>query len=509
MLFRNIIYIGIFFSVLCLGYFVTAQQPTKADLEKRRSSLLKEIELTQKQLEETKQNKNATLSDLKALQSKLATRQQLINTINSEITDLEQNIKASSVDIAALTNKLKAQQKSYAETIRYAYKTREAENFVAFLFSASDFNDALRRLQYLKKYNDLRKIEGERIVKTQASLNNKIQVLSNQKSAKNNLLSEEQSQTSALLAEKAETDKLINQLKGMEKELTARIKKDKATSIKLESSIKEMIRKEIALAKKKAEEEAARKRALEQAAIAKQKAEEEAKRKLAEEKANAGSQNVGLRTGSSMRGEQASGNAAAASTNTSTTTNTNSQTNDAKTLASNAKAPATPANKPIPVKPATTEASTSYKMSLTPDVQTISNNFVANQGRLPWPLEKGYISSQYGKQAHPVYATVTIDNLGIDITTTAGAPVRSVFEGTVTKISNIEGYIVMISHGEYFTIYSGLASVSVKQGDKVGIKQTLGTIGKNEDGVSVLNFQVWKVTDNNFSTVNPAGWIAR
>lgn len=159
--------------------------------------------------------------------------------------------------------------------------------------------------------------------------------------------------------------------------------------------------------------------------------------------------------------------------------------------------------------PGTPKVSESYKMNLTPEVQNLSNSFSANQGRLPWPVEKGYISSQYGTQQHPLYSSITIDNLGIDITTGAGAAARSVFEGTVTKVSNIDGFIVMVSHGEYFTIYSGLANVSVRQGDKVTAKQTLGTVGKNEDGVSVLNFQVWKITGNNFSTVNPASWIAR
>ncbi|OJU78795.1 MAG: hypothetical protein BGO09_11540 [Bacteroidetes bacterium 47-18] len=508
---KNIKYIAIFSLITLFSVYVAAQQPTKADLEKRRNNLLKEIEQTQKQLEETKQNKNATLSDLKALQAKLQARTQLINNINSEISGLEHTIRSSARDIEDLNSKLQSQQRSYAASVRYAYKSRESENLVAFLFGASDFNDALRRIQYLKRYNDFRKAEGDKIQRTQVTLNTKIGQLNSQKNEKSSLLAEEKEQTQELLAEKAETDKVVLALKGKEKELLDRIRKDQAASAKLESSIKEMIRKEIALAKKKAEEEARKK--AEQEALAKKKAEEEARRKQEVAVAGSRSNDVTLRTGSEMRGETPSGSASPATSKPAqggsgaTASNTATPKATAATQqpsGSNANPRAMGAS-----SPGTPKVSESYKMNLTPEVQNLSNSFSANQGRLPWPVEKGYISSQYGTQQHPLYSSITIDNLGIDITTGAGAAARSVFEGTVTKVSNIDGFIVMVSHGEYFTIYSGLANVSVRQGDKVTAKQTLGTVGKNEDGVSVLNFQVWKITGNNFSTVNPASWIAR
>src|SRR5690606_30649281 len=145
---------------------------------------------------------NATLSDLKALQAKLHARTQLINGINSEILSLESNIKSSSRDIEDLNSQLSMQQHSYAASVRYAYKSRESENLVAFLFSASDFNDALRRIQYLKRYNDFRKAEGDKIQQTQLVLNNKIGELNSQKNEKSSLLAEEKEQTKELLVEK-------------------------------------------------------------------------------------------------------------------------------------------------------------------------------------------------------------------------------------------------------------------------------------------------------------------
>lgn len=495
----------LFFSTLLVSLIVGAQAPSKGDLEKKRTALLREIEETQRQLEATKKDKSATLSELKALQAKLNARQQLIGSINHEIINIESSINTSQKDINKLNADLEEQKNRYAQSIRYAYKHKESENFVLFLVNATDFNDAIRRMSYLKRYNDFRKSEADKIVGTQLALTAKIGTLSHQKEEKSSLLTTEEAQKKEILAEKEQTDQLVKSLKGKESELLAQIKKDKAASNKINASIKEMIRKEMEIAKKKAAEEAKRKAA--QEALAKKQAEDARKKAEADAiaKANAGTSSggVGLNTGSNSTrslGSRSSSNVPTVTSNTKPTepvakdpvkTNTNPDV-----LASRSTVPKTTESDP-------------YKMGLTPEVQNISNNFGANQGRLPWPVEKGYISSQYGKQPHPLYPNVELENLGIEITTGANAAVRSVFEGTVTKITNIEGVVIMVSHGEYFTIYSGLASTTVKQGDRIKAKQTIGTVGKNETGENLVNFQVWKISGNNFNTVNPASWIAR
>ena len=103
-----------------------------------------------------------------------------------------------------------------------------------------------------------------------------------------------------------------------------------------------------------------------------------------------------------------------------------------------------------------------------------------------------------------------LENKGIDISTGEAAPVRAVFEGTVTKIANVDGIMIMISHGEFFTIYTNLSGASVRAGDRVSSKQVIGRAGKNDEGVNMMNFQIWRVGSNsNINTVNPADWIAR
>jgi len=470
-----------------------AQKPSRQDLEKRRSALLKEISETQEQLAATTKDRRASVSQLKALNSKLRARQNLISTINSELGNINSDIGQLKGEIEIMNKNLKTLKFRYAQSVRYAYKHRTSQSLVLFLFSSNSFNDAVRRMQYLKKYRDYRKTQADNIRKAQAKLSQKINSLNNKKQDKASLLKTEETQQSKIQQEQEETDKMVQELKGREGELMAQIQKNQRTANQIQAAIKAEIQREIALARKKAEEEARRKAAEE----AKRKAAEELARKKAEDAARqqaanngnvykAGNQSVSLHTGKPTDNTSASG--------TSPKSKPEAPVSDNK-----------PDNSSIEITTAP-----SYKLSLTPEVQALSNSFAANRGKLPWPVSNGFVSSPYGRHSHPVYKSVTIENNGIDIATYPRAPVRAVFSGTVIKVVNINGYVVMISHGEYFTVYSNLSSVSVSAGQNVTTKQTIGTAGVNSDGDNMINFQIWKVGSNNASsTVNPSDWIAQ
>ena len=147
----------------------------------------------------------------------------------------------------------------------------------------------------------------------------------------------------------------------------------------------------------------------------------------------------------------------------------------------------------------------STKIVLTPEGQLISNNFKANKGRLPWPVEKGVITLGYGDQPHPVYKTLMIHNSGIEITTEAGANARAVFGGEVTKVvlTSPVNKMVFIQHGDYFTVYQNLSSVSVNAGDRVSTKQSLGKIRTNAEGKTILKFLI----SQNTTYANPTMWL--
>ena len=155
----------------------------------------------------------------------------------------------------------------------------------------------------------------------------------------------------------------------------------------------------------------------------------------------------------------------------------------------------------------TKKTETSAKIVLTPEGQLVANNFRANKGRLPWPVEKGAVSLPYGDQPHPVYKTLTVHNSGVEISTENGANARAVFNGEVANVIVLSpvNKAVMIQHGDYFTVYQNLSSVSVSKGDKVSTKQSLGKIRTNgETGKTVLKFMILQNTTYN----NPASWLS-
>ena len=156
-------------------------------------------------------------------------------------------------------------------------------------------------------------------------------------------------------------------------------------------------------------------------------------------------------------------------------------------------------------KDGTATGGSSSRIALTAEAKILADNFRANKGKLPWPVEKGFVSLGYGKQPHPVYPTLVINNSGVEITTDTGAYARSVFAGEVTNIMVLSpvNKAVMIQHGDCFTVYQNLSSVSVSKGDNVGIKQNLGKIRTNSEGKTVLKFTI----SQNATYNNPASWL--
>ncbi len=432
-------------------------QYSKSQLEDKRKEIMDAIVETEKQLESIKQDKNASLVQLRALQSKLAERQRLIANINESINDIDNTIAASSHEVGNLKKDLEQYKIRYAQSIRYAYESRSSYDMMAFLFSSKDFNEAVRRMKYLKKFRRFRMQQVEQIRITQAKLQNKIGVLNAQKAQKDELLSSQLQQKQVLIKETSETDNVIKQLKGKEGELLKEIEKKRIVANRINDAINKVIEREM---------EAARK-----------KAEEEEKKRLA----------------------------AANKNNPPTPTKTTS-TKTAERPAENTN----PRNIPTP-KPKPENETPLY---MTPNDIALSNNFEGNRGKLYWPVEKGFITDHFGTHPHPLAEKVMIDNPGIDIRTSENAAIHSIFEGTVSSVFSTVGsnQVVIVQHGNYFTVYNGLQSVSVKKDDHVSTNQVIGTVAKNDEGEPTVNFQIWKAAaggKKGQTKLNPEQWIGR
>jgi murein hydrolase activator len=153
----------------------------------------------------------------------------------------------------------------------------------------------------------------------------------------------------------------------------------------------------------------------------------------------------------------------------------------------------------------TTTKSAGTSMPMTPEAAALSSSFAGNKGKLPWPVETGFVSQGYGTYPHPTLKGIVQESDGLEIRTQPNSNVRSVFDGTVSKISTIPGYglTVIIKHGEYFTMYSRLKNISVKVGQSVKAKEVIGQVATNADGQSEVHFQTWK----GLQIMDPATWI--
>ena len=145
-------------------------------------------------------------------------------------------------------------------------------------------------------------------------------------------------------------------------------------------------------------------------------------------------------------------------------------------------------------------------LALTPEEQELADNFTSNKGKLPWPVERGVIIERFGVQAHPVLRGIETFNNGVKITTEEGAIVRAVFEGTVSRIIDIPGAgkAVILSHGDYFSVYSNLLKVSVRRGQSVLHKEKIGTVlTKTNPKESITELQIWKGSEK----MDPSSWL--
>lgn len=164
------------------------------------------------------------------------------------------------------------------------------------------------------------------------------------------------------------------------------------------------------------------------------------------------------------------------------------------------------ANKKNETKTGVKSSGSSSKFDLTPEGKIVSNNFKSNKGKLPWPVEKGYVQLKYGNYQDPIHKNVTHLNSGVEIASQPGSSARSIFDGEVLQIQRINGdkKAVFIRHGDFITVYLNLESVNVSVGDKITVKQNLGKIITDSSGKAILKFMVYQ----NATTLNPEDWLS-
>ncbi|MBR5573906.1 MAG: peptidoglycan DD-metalloendopeptidase family protein [Paludibacteraceae bacterium] len=380
--------------ILCLLTLPVAAQNVK-ELQKQQRELQQQLEETAQMLKQTKQNETATENKLNLLNNDIKTRKKLIRNIQGEINALNGEMGTLRQKRFTLQKELEACKEDYARLVRETHYADMQQSPLLFLLSAENFQQLIRRVQYMQQFAAYRKEQVKKIESLQSDIDIQNTLLEERKQNRSTALQSQKREQDKLTRDERKQKDMLQSLKKKEKNLIAKQQEQQKKVDALNKQIEEMIAKQV---------------------------------------------------------------------RTTTT--------------------------------------------LTKEQQLIAGGFEANQGRLPWPVEKGFISGYFGKHQHPVHEHVTINNKGIYLQTVAGANARAIYEGEVSSCAQINGnYAVIVQHGNYRTVYSPLKKIYVKQGDKVKAKQAIGEIvtDTSEDNKTELYFQIYK----DRSIINPGLWLAQ
>ncbi len=453
-------------SAIALSTVAIAQSGRREELDKQKQKLKKELDQTEKLLKANKEKSKENFVQWKLITDKVNLQDKIVDNINRDINLLDNNLVTTQRDINRYNKLLDTLKQEYAKSMVYAYKNRSDYDFLNFIFSASNFNDAIKRITYLKSYRNYREMQGENILRTQALRKKRVEELTGIKQQKNVVLQDKDKELSALELQQKEKDRILAELKKQGGQLSAQMANTKKQMRKVDNAIAAAIKRAIAEAKKagikKAAEEKAKNDAIAKANA--KKAADEKARLSALEKANA--------------------------------TN-NKTTSPNKTITPNTTVkPPESNNTTIKIK--------EPSVLLNSENAKLNSNFINNRGALPWPVDKGYPLLHFGRNQLP--NGIVIDMTGVSISTDIGTNVKAVFDGVVSAIANIEDIqVVIIQHGKYFTTYSNLGSTNVKQGQNVTLGQVIGKAGANLDGIGAVDFYISDEKNN----IDPEKWLRR
>ena len=494
-----------------------APTPTNEGIRKlqyEQASLKQKMAESQNQLATTRKDVKAQLATLQMINGQISDQQKVVTGLQVQIDTLNRRISTHEQELRELEADLTECKRRYTRGVLYMYRNRLMQNKLMFIFSADNFRQMYRRLRYTQEYVKYQRVQGQIIAAKEQAVREKRNLLSGERVVQGKLLTQGKAQQTVLEGQQRTQQGVVTDLNQKQAELQATLAQQQRQYNALNAKIEQLIRAEIEAAerRRKAEEarraaeaearrkaaEAARKAAEERrrAAEAARKAEAEARRAEAEARRKAAEAERKAEAARKRGEERAAREARAA------------QAREEARAAEQARAAAAEAQR---ARTATEEANrataTANQNAPAPSDARLTGSFASNQGRLPMPITGNYtISSHFGAYNVNGLNGVTLDNKGINLTAPAGAQARCVFDGEVTAIFSMGGMTnVIVRHGSYITVYCNLSGVSVRQGQRVSTRQTIGNVARDASGNCTLHFQLRHETQK----LNPERWLRR
>lgn len=438
------------------------------DLQAQKAKLQEELKMTNKLLIDTKKSAASSETKLSIIRQTIASRKVLIENLSLQINALDRHMDTLQSEKTRLSQRLSKLRADYARLLQEAQIRKSTYSQLLFLFSSESIGQAYRRLRYLQESSDYRKKQAYEILGVQETITHKQNEIIQTKQSKVVTLSQKEQESKQLQNEQSKENQSLSELKKKNKELQSQLTKQQRQANALNARIERAILEE--MRREEARREAARRK------------EQQAREAAAAKKAAA---------------DRAAAERAA-----------KKQSKKSKQPVATEEKVQTPVETAKPA-PTTLPATSAYVDMMTKEEAHVSGNFAANKGRLPWPVEKGYIRGHFGIQPHPVLKHVTTNNKGIYIQAPRNSDARAVFDGVVTQRFAIPGNnnAIIIRHGNYRTVYANLTSIYVNVGDHVSPRQRIGKIFVDDEngGKTELYMMLWL----DKTLLNPESWLAR
>ncbi len=532
-----------------------ARKETSTDVKKQEQAAEREIQNTREEIRRNDERIRSGLASLERLRGEVETSRKAVTSIQAQVADLNTRIATLEGNIAKGEDELARLREEYLKAIKKMRLTRKNQSALAFLFASENFNQALRRMRYLKQFSEWKDKQSSEINAKIAELRRQGELLTEARNSQSIALRKEQQARATLEARQKEQDAVVAELRRNGQALNEHLSRKQAEANALRSRVAALIaaeeqarrqaeeqKRREAEERKKREAEAEARRAAEakakrerEAQLQKErdeairraeeakKAEEAAKKaeaerieaerqakadaaKKAEAKAKAKAAEEARRKADEARKaaekaardkekKRAEEEKAAREKEKKAQKERKHTHTDARRRKAKTEKPNVAVSKPATAPAASASPST-------------GGNFESMRGSLPRPVAGHFkVTSPFGRHALPGLPDVQYDNPGIDAQVSAGATARAVFGGKVSGIYAVPGFgtVVIVSHGNYYTVYGNLASTQVKVGDNVKSGQGLGTVAKDADNSSYgsLHFEVWR----NREKQNPMSWI--
>lgn len=519
------------------GTVKSGKAETSADVKRREAQTNKEIKETKQQIAANDKAIKRNVTELGKLETDITTTKAQVNATAVTVNRLNADLEILENNISANERELRLLREKYLKAVKQMRAKKNNKSTLAFIFSAKNFSQAMRRMRYLKEFREWRDQRSADISKKVAELKYQKELLAQTRVEQQNALARHQQVQTSLQAQYDRQDAIVVELKKNGEALNAHLASKQAEANALKNRIASLIAQEQAKAEadRRAEErrkaEAARKAEEEKKAAA-LKAEEEQRRRqqMADnqakeeakkpdktaEKKNEKTETAAVKESASKKAattESASNKTAASGKETARKKESEKKDDSyaqarkrkprqsgapapAKSESSNKAAqPSSNATKSATAKPATTTASS-------------GKSFESMRGALPRPVGGAFkVTSRFGRHALPDLPDVVYDNPGIDAEVSAGANAQAVFGGKVSGVYVVTGYstVVIVNHGNYYTVYGNIVSPSVKTGDTIAQGQKLGKLATDPDNPnhSSIHFEVWR----NREKLNPLDWI--